>query len=87
MSAARWSKQPNETGLRRVTQGVRGFDLKKDGEMLAYVRPLYSRTDRFEVIGWYWYGFDQNTCGSPVPTPEEAKAQAMAHYRSQEANR
>lgn len=82
MSAARWSKQPSETGLRRVIQGVRGFDLKKDGEMLAYVRPLYSRTDRFQVIGWYWYGFGQNTCNSPVSTPEEAKAQAMAAYKA-----
>lgn len=82
MSAARWSKQPNETGLRRVVQGTRGYDLKKDGERLATVRPLYSPTDRFQVIGWYWYGFGQNTCGSPVSTPEEAKAQAMDAYKA-----
>lgn len=86
MGVARWSKEPNETELRRVIQGQRGFNLKKDGEELAHVRPLYSPTDRFHVIGWYWYGFRQNTCNSPVATPEEAKAQAMAAYRQFEGD-
>ncbi len=81
MGAARWSKEPRETGLRSITQGVRGFELKKDGVRLAFVSPLYSPNDRFQVIGWYWYGFRQNTSNSPVATPEEAKAQAMEAYR------
>ncbi|WP_175958431.1 hypothetical protein [Burkholderia sp. BCC0405] len=82
MSHARWSKQPSEIGLRRVVQGTRGFNLKKDGEILASVRPLYSKTNRFDVVGWYWYGFGNNTCRTPVSTPEEAKAQAMAAYKA-----
>ncbi|WP_146123546.1 hypothetical protein [Burkholderia multivorans] len=81
MSTARWSKEPRETGLRAITQGERGFHLKKDGKILATVLPLMMPGSRFTVIGWYWYGFGQNTCRSPVSTPEEAKAQAMAVYR------
>lgn len=87
MGAARWSREPHEKGLRAITQGERGYDLKKDGDVLARVRPLLNHPSRFDVIGWYWYGLGQNTCGSPVSTPEEAKAQAMAHYRSQEVTR
>lgn len=82
MSAARWSKEPRETGLRAITQGERGFHLKKDGEIIARVQPLTGPNSRWDVVGWFWYGFGNNTCHTPVSTPEEAKAQAMAAYKA-----
>ena len=69
--AARWRKQPDETGLRRLTQSRRGFDLVRGGEMLAHVRPISSS-------GWYWYGFGNITANNTIATPDEAKAQVMS---------
>lgn len=83
MSEARWSRDPRETGLRAVVQGERGFQLKKDGDVIVRVAPIKKGGSSWgEVIGWYWYGMGQNTCISPCDTADEAKAQAMAHYKS-----
>jgi hypothetical protein len=35
-----------------------------------------------KVVGWYWSGLDRNTCHAPLPTKEEAKAEADAYYKS-----
>lgn len=75
--AMRWARQPSETGLRRVIQGPRGWELREHGQVQMRVAPL----DR-DCKAWYWYGHGMNTCSTPVATPEEAKAQAAAHYRS-----
>jgi len=76
--ALRWRKQPNETGLRRVCQGPRGFELRDGEKAVVHVAPLTNPANRWEVIGWYWYGLGMNTSGEPVRSAEEAKAQAMA---------
>ncbi len=36
-----WKREPNETGLARIGQGARGFDLRIGGVSVAEVRPLY----------------------------------------------
>lgn len=78
---ARWRKQPSEKGLARVVQGLRGFDLAEKGEIIIQVRPLYQGFGR-EVKGWYWYGLGKNTATAPKTTPDEAKAEAMAHFKA-----
>ena len=79
--AARWRRQKRATGLAGVCQGTRGFELWDGNECLAHV--AVTNRDRYADGPWYWYGFGQNTCGSPVPTAKEAKAQAMACYKQQ----
>lgn len=74
--ALRWRKQPNETGLRRVCQGPRGFELREGSTIVIRVSPLLS--NHREVMGWYWYGLGKNTSNEPTKTAEEAKAQGMA---------
>lgn len=66
----RWRKQPSEIGLARICQSTRGLELRENGKILVHVAPL--RDGR-----WYWCGFGQNTCGSPVKTKEEAKAEVI----------
>jgi len=67
---ARWRKEPNETGLARVCQSPRGFDLTQAGKILARVR-------RTRNGGWFWYMLSHNTCDNPVATADEAKAEVM----------
>ena len=75
--AMRWARQPNETGLRRVAQWPRGWELREHGEVQMHVAPLDRRCS-----AWYWYGHGKNTCDTPATTAEEAKAQAAAHYKA-----
>lgn len=73
----RWRRQPNETGLARVCQGPRGFELVENKQILAHVS--YSGF----ADGWYFYAevLDRNINslaeGMPVwRDVEEAKAAA-----------
>ena len=77
----RWRRQPSNTGLSSIGQRERGYELRENGEILARVSPLTGNLDRFEVTGWYWYGFGINTANRPVETPEQAKAQVMNHIK------
>ena len=49
----RWKRQPSESGLRRVIQGPRGWDLYMGTERLASVRVLYKGLSRVRD-GWYY---------------------------------
>lgn len=83
-----WKRQANETGLARVCQSPRGFDLRAGGRYIGGVRP--HRVDRFgRYAGWYWYAVDDtlrigrmNTNDSPVLTIEEAKSECIAYVRA-----
>ena len=77
----RWRKQPNETGLARVVQSPRGYELREGNEKLIQVAPL-SGKNRWDIIGWYWYGLGQNTYKTPVATPVEAKTEAIAWLKA-----
>lgn len=82
-----WRRQPNETGLARVIQAPRGWDLRATGSIakLASVRP---KTDMSRSVrGWYFYGGDdtrgvptENTAAHGAKTPEDAMAQAERHF-------
>ena len=72
----RWRKQPNAIGLASACQSPRGYELREGQVVIAWVSPLTK--DRFEIIGWYWYGLGHNTCSTPVKTAELAKADVMA---------
>lgn len=76
---ATFRREPYETGL-QVSQGVRGWILKIDGEDVAHVSSLHPRDTR---RGWYWYGCGRNTADSPTSTAEEAKAECLAHCKKQ----
>ena len=80
--SARWRKEPNETGLRSIGQSPRGFELREDGELLIKVSPYCPI--RFNIEGWYWYGFDVNTyITKPLfKTKEAAKEDATAFYKA-----
>jgi len=81
---ARWSKQPSETGLARVSQGPRGFDLKDSGEVVVRVRPRGPRLDKYMITGWYWYGLGQISLwdNKVFGSADEAKESAMAYFKA-----
>lgn len=84
-----WRKEPNETGLARVCQGPRGFELRHAGVRVGSVAPSTGMGNaRYTINGWYCYGSwidwgvpSINTCQTLVKTPEEAKEILMAHFR------
>ena len=83
----RWRKEPDEKGLARVGQRMRGVELRLGDETVARVYPwrkggLWSH----EYNGWYWvarsdvYGIPLvNTSQQPVKNLDEAKAAAKAY--------
>jgi len=75
----RWRKQPSATGLARICQGPKGYELRENGVTIAHVDTIAK--NRFTIVGWYWYGFGKNTYSNPVKTAEEAKAQVMAYLK------
>lgn len=81
-----WKREPNETGLSRVAQAERGYDLRLNGETIAEVRPITRYAYR-ETVGWYWYGYSDllgmgiNTANKPCKTIEEAKQQCEEYCR------
>ncbi len=82
--AARWKLNPRETGLSAVGAGPRASQLYDDGKAVATVEPLGGDW-RGPLRGWYWYGMGCNTCDTPAATVDEAKAQAMAFYKTRKA--
>jgi hypothetical protein len=79
--AARWRKEPGLTGLARVVQGPRGYELCENGKRLMWVS---FASKRYGHNGkWYWGGMGQNTFGTRMfDTKEEAKADANAYYKA-----
>jgi hypothetical protein len=79
----RWRKQKRNKGLAGMCQGPRVFELWRNGQCIATVSP-YKGFDRFTICGWYWYGGGINSLDTigAVKTPEEAKLQAVAHFRN-----
>ena len=95
MSARRVSvrRQPSETGLARVSQGIRGWDVCVDRKVVVCVRPNYPSVGarwRRETCGWYFYvcggghlGIPtRNTCGEIGRSAEDVKAEAVAFVRA-----
>lgn len=78
--AKRWRKQPDETGLPRVCQSPRGYELRENGEIIAHVVPCMK--DTVTIASWYWYGFGQNTSNSPRQTADECKKQVKEYIKS-----
>ena len=80
---ARWSKQPNEPGLRSVGQTPRGLNLKEAGEELLYVRASGGGWSS-DLRGWYWYGMGENTINTKplFKTKEAARDDASVWYRA-----
>lgn len=77
-----WSRQPRADGLAGVSQGTLGWDMKVEKKVQVRVR-----TSGRSAGSWYWYGSDTergvptaNTAQGPVPTPEDAMAQAEQHF-------
>lgn len=79
----RWKREPREKGLARVCQGTRGYQLwdgdKRVGNVAIATQKL---ADRYADGPWYWYCAGTNSHATPVPTADEAKKQAMAHYKA-----
>lgn len=74
-----WRKQKNETGLARVVQSPRGYDLCLGGVSIISVRPCFNWPSR-DIAGWYFYGMGTNTARRPKPTMEEAKEEAKKYF-------
>ncbi|MFL7901595.1 hypothetical protein ACJ41P_10710 [Azospirillum argentinense] len=82
-----WRRQPNETGLARVCQYTRGYDLRIGNDRLASVGPNGRHAER----GWNWYASEdtdrgiawKNSAaeGRSFATAEEAKADAESYIR------
>lgn len=81
----RWKRNPRETGLMAVGAGPRGWTLHDGETSFATVNALGGDWSR-KFQGWYWAASGkvpyQNTCGTPVPTPEEAKDAALAYVKA-----
>ena len=80
----RWRREPNETGLRSICQGTRGWEYRENGEEIATVRPLTRGWDRWDVIGWFFCcgGYNSYAKGVTFKTDEEAKAAAVEFHKS-----
>lgn len=80
----RWKLKPKETGLRAIGAGHRSSWLHDGTKHYATVSAL---RQRHAVTGWFWVAGwgsgvpHENTCNDPVPTAEEAKAQALAYVK------
>lgn len=82
----RFKMQDKEKGLARVGAAPRGHDLYYGSKRVAVVSPLGGGWGG-PLRGWYFFTYDnrlpfRNTCGTPVATPEEAKADCMAYVRA-----
>jgi hypothetical protein len=83
---ARWRKQKSETGLARICQGPRGYELYESGvsqRPVMHVSPKVERPHSYTIVGWYWYGYGHNSL-SDRPlflTANAAKTDAVA-FRS-----
>ena len=77
----RWRREPQETGLRSICQGARGWEYRENGEKIAAVCPLTHGRDRWNVIGWFFYCDGYNSYANRVifKTSEEAKLAAVEY--------
>lgn len=82
--------QPSETGLARVCQSPRGYDVRVDKRDVGSVRPLTERGVPFSrrYVGWYWcarFGDAlRNTCDeTPHGTKELARDACIAWVKEQ----
>ena len=81
----RWKKEPDESGLASIGQAERGWDLRRDGEELASVRPI--ERPRFNVVAWYFCAsvgddrYNSYADKKAWKTPEAAKAAAEKWVR------
>lgn len=88
--AKRWRREPNETGLSRVVQSPRGFQLWDGGVKLASVNPkLAGFAAHRDIVGWYFVatppsGRTHNSLWSdpPYQTADDAKAAALAYLKA-----
>lgn len=69
----------NETGLARVCQSPRGYDICIDGKPVVRVACVRRSTD-----GWYFYGMGHNTYSDKHwTTKEEARDAAIAFVKAE----
>lgn len=88
----RWRRDPGETGLRAVGAGPRGFKLfDANGMQFASVNYTRSGGGWYYVVGWAARDLGLvphvNTADTPVSSPDEAKAQALAFVRARLAEK
>jgi len=86
--AARWKKQPSETGLARVCQTERGLILSDAGHRIITVAPNCTNGGT-RAVNWYWYGMERNTYSEKLffTTKEEAKTDADNAFKEWRKNR
>ena len=84
----RWKLEPRETGLSAVCAGPRSSYLHDGKEKFAAVQAMCRRAR--DSATWFWWARNDNhgvplfnSCGTPVATVDEAKAQAMAYVLDQ----
>jgi len=77
----RWKLKPAATGLMAVGAGPRGSILHDGEKTFAQVIAHRGGTSWYWVAGWDSDVPYMNTCEAPVPTAEEAKAQALAYVK------
>jgi len=77
----RWRREPAATGLARVAQRYRGYELRSGGEILIRVGMARRAgcPDKY-----YWYGLERNTLreGLTFDSPEAAQSHAMEAARA-----
>lgn len=82
----RWKKSEKEKGLSAIGAGPRSSKLTDGKKDYAMVYAIGGNC-RGPLRGWYWVkptdelGPYINTSNNPVPTEEEAKAQALAFVK------
>jgi len=86
-----FSKEPQETGLSRVSARPRGAILKVGDKEVGRVAPLGTGLYPYEHKSWYWYvgtepelGIAWKNTSTDVPgyaTIEEAKAALLAYVK------
>lgn len=74
----RWRREPIEIGLRAACQGLRGWEYRENGVMLAKVAPIFEGFDKYTAHGWYWYGGGYNSLAAGVKFPDERAAMLAA---------
>lgn len=82
--ALRWKREERWTGLRAITQGDRGYQLRNNGQKIATVSCFKGS----ESNGWYWVArCDElgiplyNSCQENPKTLQEAKDEAMLYCK------
>lgn len=86
-----WRRMPRHTGLARITQGERGWDLRlhcNGARDIGSVNPVTDQVGFGQLIGWMWCAVAYKDLGLPyhnsysdglIATADEAKAQCIAY--------